>query len=66
MELMSGAAGYGDTVVQGGPHERIWLVGKNGTPDILIARTQREGGRALAKEFGAVLALPVEEKREPY
>jgi hypothetical protein len=65
VELMSGAAGYGDTVVQGGPHERIWLVGKNGTPDILIARTQREAGRALAKEFGAVLALPVEEKREP-
>jgi len=52
--------------VQGGPHERIWLVGKNGTPDILIARTQREAGRALAKEFGAVLALPVEEKRKPY
>jgi hypothetical protein len=50
----------------GGPHERIWLVGKNGTPDILIARTQREAGRPLAEEFGAVLALPVEEKREPY
>jgi sugar phosphate permease len=43
--------------VQGGPHERIWLVGKNGTPDILIARTQREAGRALAKEFGATAAL---------
>jgi hypothetical protein len=66
VELMSGATGYGDTLVQGGPHERIWLVGKEGTPDILIARTQREAGRALAKEFGVVLALPVEEKPEPY
>ena len=61
VELMSGA-----TLVQGGAHERIWLVGKDGAPDILIARTQREAGRALAKEFGTVLALPVEETREPY
>jgi hypothetical protein len=66
VELMSGSPGYGDSLVHGGPHERIWLVGKDGTPDILIARTQREAGKALAKEFGAALALPVEEKREPY
>ena len=61
VELMSGA-----TLVQGGAHERIWLIGKDGAPDILIARTQREAGRALGKEFGTVLKLPVEETHEPY
>ena len=66
VELMTGTPGFGDTLVQGGPHERIWLVGKEGTPDILIARTQREAGRALASEFGAALELPVEETRQPY
>lgn len=66
VELMSGLPGYGDSLVHGGPHERIWLVGKDGTPDILVARTQREAGKTVAREFGAVLALPVEEKREPY
>ena len=39
-------------------------MGKNGTPGILIARTQHKRA-ALAKEFDAVLALPVEKKREP-
>ena len=63
---MSGLPGYGDSLVHAGPHERIWLVGKDGRPDILVARTQREAGKALAREFGAVLALPVEETRQPY
>ena len=66
VELMSGLPGYGDSLVHGGPHERIWLVGKDGTPDILVARTQREAGKALAKDFGVALALPVEETRQPY
>jgi hypothetical protein len=46
VELMSGPTG----IVRRGPHERIWLVGKDGAPNILIARTQREAGRALGKE----------------
>ena len=62
VELMSGPT----DIVQGGPHERIWLIGKDGAPDILLARTQRQAGRALGKAFGAALALPVEETREPY
>jgi hypothetical protein len=65
VELMSGAAGLND-VMQGGPHERIWLVGRDSAPDVLIARTEREAGRALGKEFGAALGLEVQETREPY
>ena len=65
VELMSGLSGLND-VMQGGPHERIWLVGKDSAPDVLIARTQREAGGAVGKEFGAVLSLPVQETREPY
>ncbi len=62
VELMSGPT----DIVQGGPHERIWLVGRDGTPDVLVARTQREAGRALGQELGAALAVPVQETREPY
>jgi hypothetical protein len=62
VELMSGPT----DIVQGGPHERIWLVGRDGTPDVLVARTQREAGRALGRELGAALAVPVQETREPY
>jgi hypothetical protein len=65
VELMSGPAGLHD-VMQGGPHERIWLIGKEAAPAVLIARTEREAGRALGKRFGAVLGLPVREMREPY
>jgi len=55
--------------VQSGPHERIYLVGKNGTPDILIARTSRgsgEDGITMGQDFGGLLNLPCERKRVPY
>jgi hypothetical protein len=65
VEMMMGRAGLHDTM-QGGPHERIWLVGRNGAPDVLVARTQFEAGRALGGELGAVLRLPVQETHEPY
>jgi hypothetical protein len=48
------------------PHERVCLVGKNGTPDILIARTQLEAGRTLGNELAAALKLPYEEQIFPY
>jgi hypothetical protein len=48
------------------PHERVCLVGKNGTPDILIARTQLEAGRTLGNELSAALKLPYEEQIFPY
>jgi len=51
--------------VQGGPNEVIWLVGKPGTPDIVLALTYDGTGRALGREFGALLTLPVEEVGAP-
>jgi hypothetical protein len=51
--------------VQGGPHELVWLVGKPGTPDVLVARTEDGAGRAVGREFGALLGLSVEETGAP-
>jgi len=51
---------------QGGPHARVCLAGKAGTPDILIARMDAEGGRALGAELAAALGLPCQERQEPY
>jgi hypothetical protein len=51
--------------VSGGPNEVVWLVGRPGTPDIALARTQNGAGRSLGREFGALLELPVEEVGAP-
>jgi hypothetical protein len=51
--------------VQGGPNEIVWLVGRPGTPDIALARTQNGAGRGVGQEFGALLKLPVEEVGAP-
>lgn len=51
--------------VQGGPHEVVRLVGRPGTPDVVIARTDDRAGRPLGRELGALLGLPVEETGEP-
>jgi hypothetical protein len=48
------------------PHERVCLVGKDGTPDILIARTHRDAGRTLGNELAAALKLPFQEQILPY
>jgi hypothetical protein len=53
-----------DTQLQ--PHERVYLVGKNGTPDILIARTHRDAGRTLGKELATAVKLPCQEQLLPY
>ena len=53
----------------GGPHERIYLVGRDGTPDILIARTDRNDadyGMIAGMQFGRLLNLPCEGKPVPY
>jgi hypothetical protein len=42
-----------------GPHSRIYLVGKAGVPDILIAQTTGVGGTEAA-EFAHLLALPLQ------
>jgi hypothetical protein len=48
------------------PHERVYLVGKTGTPDILIARTHRDAGRTLGNDLASALKLPYQEQDFPY
>ena len=62
VEFRSGPVSPG---VQGGPNELVWLVGNPGTPDIVLALTDDRAGRALGREFGALLKLPVEEVGAP-
>ena len=54
------------TGVQIGPHERVCLVGKMGTPEILIARTDRDAGRAMGYELATALKIPYQEQVAPY
>lgn len=49
----------------GKAHEDIWLVGKPGTPDIVIAQTDEGAGGQVGRQFGALLRLPVEETGKP-
>lgn len=51
---------------QGGPHARVTLMGKTGTPDVLVARASREAGRALGQSLAAALGLPYNEVSAPY
>jgi hypothetical protein len=48
------------------PHERVLLIGKTGTPDILIARTHLDAGRTLGNELATALKLPYQEQLFPY
>jgi hypothetical protein len=48
------------------PHERVYLVGMKGTPDILIARTHLDAGRTVGNELAAALKLPYQEQDFPY
>ena len=48
------------------PHERVCLVGNEGTPDILVARTHLDAGRTLGDELATALKLPYEEQVLPY
>jgi hypothetical protein len=48
------------------PHERIYLVGSDATPDILIARTALRQGVELVRQFSETLGLPVEETHPAY
>ena len=48
------------------PHERVCLVGKTGTPDILIARTHLDAGRTVGSELATALKLPYSEQVLPY
>lgn len=59
------ASGPVDASIQGGPHGRIYLAGKAGTPDVLIARVQGVGVEA-AQEFADALGLRLYDTRTPY
>ena len=48
-----------------GPHELVWLMGRPGTPNIVLARTRNGAGRILGRELGATLELPVSEITAP-
>lgn len=50
----------------GGPYERVILVGKEGTPDILVARTDHDAGRVLGRDLASALGLPYQEESAPY
>ena len=52
--------------VPGRPHERVYLAGKDGTPDILIARTALDAGRTVGNELASALKLPYQEQFVPY
>ena len=47
-------------------HERVCLAGKQGTPDILIARTDLDAGRTVGNELAAAMKLPFQEQVLPY
>ena len=55
-----------DTIVQGGPSERVCLAGRGHTPDILVARTELDAGRSLGNELASALKLPYREQVVPY
>ncbi len=53
-------------MAQGGPHERVYLVGKAGTPNLLIARSAPETGRSLGAQLATAIGLPYVEQSVPY
>jgi hypothetical protein len=59
----------GPVDARGGPHERVYLVGKPPVPDILIARTDphdSERGVALGRQLSELLNLPCVDVHVPY
>lgn len=55
------SAGRLGTTVPTRPYEVVWLSGRPGTPDIVLARTENGAGEGIGREFGALLRLPVEQ-----
>jgi hypothetical protein len=47
-------------------HERVYLLGKPGTPDILVARTTHNDGIVIGHELAAALNLPYAEEVVPF
>ncbi len=55
-----------DTANPTGPSTRVYLIGRNGTSDLLIARASVEEGSALGQDLGAALRLPRIDSSSPY
>ena len=51
---------------QSGQHERVYLVGRSGAPDILVARTENYAGKTLGRDLAAALDIEYEERAAPY
>ncbi|MGH7471261.1 MAG: hypothetical protein ACRENP_25205 [Longimicrobiales bacterium] len=49
-----------------GPHERVSLIGRDGAPNVLVARTEDGAGMALGHELAAALRLPYQQERTPH
>jgi hypothetical protein len=50
----------------GGPHARVYLIGREGTPDILVARAALDEGRVFAHDLATTLGLPLQHASVPY
>jgi xanthosine utilization system XapX-like protein len=48
------------------PHERVYLAGRSGTPNILIARTSSGAGRTTGHALATAIKLPYQEQVVPY
>ena len=48
------SAGPLGTSVPTRPYEVVWLSGRPGTPDIVLARTEKGAGEVVGREFGAL------------
>ena len=57
-------AGPTDPGTQGGPHQRVYLIGNADTPSILIARANDRS--QVGQEIAAVLNLPCEQTQALY
>ncbi len=55
-----------DTMPSTRRHERVWLAGKAGVRDVLIARTANEEGFALGRGLAEALRLPFETVERRY
>ena len=52
--------------IQSRGHERMIFVGTSGAPDILVARTDLDAGRALGRSLTVALHLPFDERYAPH
>jgi hypothetical protein len=48
-----------------GPHELVWLLGAQGVPNVVLARTQNREGGGVGRQLGTLLGIPVEEVGAP-